>query len=74
MLFVSMDELHVTVKIPNITQKCFYGEFVLPERLKGTEIFMYSARFFLSDCNIIWNFSTDVHISPLYQISRKSVQ
>jgi len=39
MLSVSMDELLVTVnniKIPDIKQKCFYGEFMLPERLKGT--------------------------------------
>jgi len=39
MISMSIDELHITVnniKILNITQKCFYGEFILPRRLKGT--------------------------------------
>jgi len=39
MRFVSIVELYVIVnktKVLNFTQKCFYGEFMFPERLKGT--------------------------------------
>jgi len=62
------------VKLFSVAQQYFYGEFILPERIKTCSVLHVNYPRFLSDFKQIWVFSLDIHKIFYYYISRKSVQ